>query len=189
MTRNRGIVMSAAAAALALCATFVLSGCGPSSQPTTYSNPTQRFSMTVPAGWTCRETTGAMTVILTGPASPSGSQPNVNVEVAPTAHWETLDKFAQRTRDTLQPAYRNDGFTLIAEEPLTLADGTRAASLTFEQSIVGPSPDVRATVRQRQVYVVAFDRVYTLTATAAPETFEACAPQFAEIFQSFHAGW
>jgi hypothetical protein len=55
--------------------------------------------------------------------------------------------------------------------------------MTFRHEAVGRP------VEQRQLYVVAAERAYIVTATATPETFAAEEPDFDICFRSFRAGW
>jgi hypothetical protein len=199
MSRGNRVAACVMAAA-GVMAAALLGGCGglPGGAKT-YSNQSLKFSLTVPAGWTIRETTGSTPVFLAGPAAADGSQPNVTVVVG--SFGGNLDEFVDDTLATYQKLYTNKGFKLIGgREPRTLANGGKAVAATFEESVIGAreksagtpgesahgGSDVLRTVRQRQLYVVSGGRTFTVTATATPGTFAEFEADFEAVFASFH---
>jgi len=156
-----------------------LSGCGKSADDggTVFSNPSLGFSITVPRGWTARDSSGQVTLVVTGPAAEDGSRPNVNVVVEPRS--TSLDYFVKETLESLQQTYKDKGFRIISQER-RIKDGQESATcVTFEESATGQ------TVRQRQLYAVGLDRVFTVTATATPDTFAKYETEFDSMFAHF----
>ena len=178
--RPKILIGVAAAAAVGISAAVLTWRLGVWGHGRTYSNPSLNFSLTVPEGWTVRDTSGPVALVVTGPAADDGSRPNVNVVVEPSA--ATLDEFARQTLESLQHTYKDKGFKLIAEGPQ--GDRRKAPHVyaTFEESATG------RTVKQRQLYVIGNGRAYTVTATATPETFAEYEPEFEAVFRSFRAG-
>ena len=146
-----------------------------------YVNRECRFAMNVPDGWTVRESRGTIVAVATAPVAAGEGTANVTVVVDPAPGLASLDELV-RTNRGQTAAMR--GFRLIAEEPRTLADGRQAQAVTFEQAAIGQ------VVRQRQLYVLAADRAYTVTATASPpEAFAGREADFETVLRSFRAGW
>jgi len=173
-----------------LLAALALAGCSGGLPPDVaqlgYVNRDQRFALNVPAGWTVREMTGTTPVILSGPESPQGGRPNINVTVVPSWDGLTLEDLVQASRKGLArlPGFRLDSEGEAAAQYGGVRPGShRAWTATFEESSPG------RTVRQRQLYVVAGGRGYIATATALPEGFAAQEPNFDACFRSFRAGW
>jgi hypothetical protein len=182
-----------AMAAVGALAVLALSGCsgGPPSSLWTYTNPALKFALNEPPGWTLRETTGSVTVMMTGPAALGGGRPTANVVVEPTI--ETLDAYVERNVQTMQEAYKIRGFKVISRESRLVHDArpereARGIVLTLEESVLGDEAAPR-TVRQRQLYAVVGGRAYTLTVTATPDTFAECEPAFTALFGSFTVGY
>ena len=146
-----------------------------------YVNRECRFAMNVPEGWTVRESRSTIVAVATAPAATGEGTANVTVVVDPAPGLASLDELV-RTNRGQTAAMR--GFRPIAEEPRTLADGRQAQAVTFEQAAIGQ------VVRQRQLYVLAADRAYTVTATASPpEAFAGHEADFETVLGSFRAGW
>lgn len=146
-----------------------------------YVNRAERFAMDAPAGWTVRESGGAADVLVMAPAADGQVRPNVNVVVHKgAAPLLSLHQEVTAARESLN---RMPGFRLIAEGPTTTADGRAAWTATFVQEALGRP------VEQRQLYVVAGQKTYLVTATASPETFAYEEPNFDVCFRSFRAAW
>jgi hypothetical protein len=134
----------------------------------------------VPAGWTVRESGGTAAVILTSPDKPGGVQPNLNVVVEPAPLQTALGDLAAMQQ---RPLASLRDFKVISEGPRMLADGRQAYAITFDQNSFDKP------LRQRQLYVVAGDRLYLVTATASPQDFAAEEAHFDICFNSFRGGW
>lgn len=145
------------------------------------------FAMNIPDGWTWRESPGSVALIASAPATPiapgaaENGRPNVTVVVEPAPMAMTLSEFVQMCRGQLSETLKK--FTLIREEPRTLADGRKAWLLEFEHASLAKP------VRQMQLVVMAGNRTYTVTATAEVSAFAAHEADFETIFRSFRAGW
>ena len=168
----------------ALLATIAFAGCATGLPEDVaklgYVSRDNRFAMDVPPGWKVRESGGPAAVIVRKPAAEGRDTPNIDVVAenhlagAPLAEWVRLSK--SHLADL-------PGFKLISEGPATTADGRQAWTITFRQDALGRP------VQQRQLYVLAAERAYIVTATAAPETFAEEEPDFDICFRSFRAGW
>jgi predicted Zn-dependent protease len=145
-----------------------------------YVHRKARFALDVPEGWRVRESRGAVTAFVLAPASAPGSA-NVTVTVERAGRYPTAGAVARAASDRLGGL---EGIRHLDAGERTLADGTEAATATFEHRAAGEA------VRQRQMYVLAGGQAFTLTATAAPpETFAEHEPAFEIVFGSFRAGW
>ncbi len=145
-----------------------------------YVDREQKFAMNVPPGWTLRESRGTASVILTAPGGTDETRPSITVVVAPVVGPLALAELVSGNRDRLKVL---QGIRFGDDEPRTLADGHEAVALTLEHAALGKP------VRQRQMYVVAAGRAYTVTATASPQTFDAHQAEFETVFRSFRAAW
>ena len=167
-----------------LLAALCLAGCNVGLPPDVaklgYVSRPHRFAMNVPPGWTVQESGGPAVVIVRAPERSGEVRPNVTVTVTPTPPGAALATVVAGAKQGVG-AFR--GFKQMSEDSRTLADGRPAHLLTFRQEAFG-QPLV-----QRQLYAVAGDRVYTVTATASPETFASEEPNFETVFRSFRAGW
>jgi hypothetical protein len=165
-------------------AALALGGCNTGLPPEVaglgYVDRELKFALNVPAGWTVRESRGTAAVILAAPGGTDETRPNVTVVVAPAVGPLALPELVSGNRDRLKALI---GASLGADEPRTLADGHEAMALTFDHAAL------EKPVRQRQMYVVAAGRAYTVTATASPQTFDAHQAEFETVFRSFRAAW
>ena len=168
--------------ATCLLAAFALAGCAAGLPADVaklgYVNRDQKFAMDVPPGWTVREQNATPPVFLLGPADEKGFRPNVNVIVEPAgsrsfADWVDVNR---KQLDSL------DEFKLASEEDRQAAGGRKAHVWTFSHSLVGKH------VVQRQMIVVASEKVYIVTATGSPD-FAASEEAEEIVLKSFRAGW
>ena len=181
---TRRAARGSVAAILAAVGLAGLSGCGAGLPDDVaacdYVSREHRFALDVPEGWQVRESRGAACLFLAPPGPlPPGAGVIVTVESA--GPIQTLDELVQVDLLRVQ-ALR--GYTHLDEGERTLADGHKAATLTFEHSATGER------VRQRQLMVLAGGQAYTVTATATPpEAFADRADAFEIVFRSFRAAW
>lgn len=145
-----------------------------------YVNRPQRFAMDLPPGWTTQESTGVATIIVMAPDTGAAGRPNINVVAEPARGVTALEPMVKLCKQQVA-TFR--GFQLISEEPRTLADGTKAYAVTFRHEAF------EKPLMQRQMYVLAGGKMYTVTATAAVDAFAAQEPNFEIGFRSFRAGW
>jgi hypothetical protein len=165
-----------------LLAAFALGGCAAGLPPDIaklgYVNRDQKFALDVPPGWTVREQNASPPVFLLGPADEGGFRPNVNVVVEP-AGARPLADWVAANRKQLESL---DEFKLVSEEDRELTGGRKAHVWTFVHSLVGKA------VFQRQMLLVASERVYIVTATGATDV-AADEKNFETVLGSFRAGW
>jgi hypothetical protein len=161
-----------------------LSGCSVGLPPEVaqlgYVNRQERFAMDVPAGWTVRESGGTAAVIVTAPAAADGIRANVTVTVTPADYGQPLETCVTGAKQGLA---KLNQFKLVSEGSRTLADGSEAYAVTFQQTF-DKTPLV-----QRQLYTQANGMLYTVTATASPQDFAAEEAHFDICFNSFRGGW
>jgi hypothetical protein len=144
-----------------------------------YVNRGGKFAMDVPPGWTVREQNASPPVFLLGPADEGGFRPNVNVVVEP-AGLRPLAGWVEADRKQLESL---DDFKLVSEEDRELAGGRKAHVWTFSHSLKGKA------VVQRQMLLVAGERVYIVTATGSPDSSPADEQAEEIVLKSFRAGW
>jgi hypothetical protein len=165
-----------------LLAAFALAGCAAGLPADVarlgYVNRDLKFAMDVPPGWAVREQNATPPVFLLGPADEKGGRPNVNVIVEPGSTRPFADWVAAN-RKQLESL---DEFKLVSEEDRQAAGGRKAHVWTFSHSLVGKQ------VVQRQMIVLASERVYIVTATGSPD-FAADEKSFEAVLGSFRAGW
>ena len=145
-----------------------------------YVHREARFAMDLPQGWRVRESRGPVTVFVLAPES-ARSRANVAVAIEPAHRFPTTVALARTAGGRLG---RLEGLKRLGTDERTLADGTEAVTATFEHAAAGEP------VRQRQMYVLAGRRAFTVTATAAPpETFAEYEDAFERVFRSFRVAW
>jgi hypothetical protein len=171
-------------ACLALAAGVIIAGCTAGLPPDVaacgYVNPAARFALNPPAGWKVLESTGGLPAIFTKPADTGPGRPNLSVSVDPAPPLTMAKDIADANVRRLE----NSGkFRLISEDQVTLASGQVAWVVTGETTAT-PRP-----VTERQLYVVARDRLYVLTAAAASDEFPEEEADFDACFRSLIAGW
>jgi hypothetical protein len=170
--------------ALALFAALALAGCTAGLPEEVakcgYVNRDKRFALDVPPGWTVRETAGTTAVLLLAPGRSDVGRPNVNVTVVREGGTLRLEHFAVECVNSLG---RLPGFELISQGPTATAALQTAYLATFRESSAGTP------VMQRQLYLVAGDRGYIVSAAARPEAFADYEDAFDLCFRSFRAGW
>jgi hypothetical protein len=169
---------------IALAAGAVVAGCTAGLPPDVaacgYVNPASRFALNPPAGWTVLESTGGLPVIFTKPGTAGPGRPNLSVSVDPAPPLTMAKDIADANVRRLE----NGGkFRLVSKDQVTLASGQVAWVVTGETTAT-PRP-----VTERQLYVVAHDRLYVLTAAAASDEFPDEEAGFDACFRSLIAGW
>ena len=146
-----------------------------------YVDRVNRLAMNTPPGWQVRELTGLAPVIVSKPGGPPGAaRPCITVDVIPGLGSESLEMLA---RSSLARLASVPGFLLVREDPTTTAAGQKAWTVTFELAPAG------APIKERQMLLMAGDKVYVVTAAAAADAFDAEAPNFDICFGSLRAGW
>jgi len=141
-----------------------------------YVNPTYCFAMNVPPGWTVREGSGMPAVFVTGPRTAAGFQANVNVVVESVRPGMTLEEYVASYKPERE-------FKLLSEEPRERPGGRKTYVLTYRQGAFS------VPLTQRQLYLVAGERAYVVTATVPADSFADEEANFEVCFQSFRAGW
>lgn len=122
----------------------------------TYTDPQGRFTIVPPPGWTAKPgdsiDTGVpgIVVFFFPPRVAGDFQPNINVLAQPSG---TADAVTVNRRE-LQ---RLDGYTAIADQPVTLSDGTRAHAFAGTFTYQG--------VKLRNVQLLAASKDSTLVVT------------------------
>ena len=169
-----------AAAALAL----AIGGCGGGAPDDVagldYVNPAYRFAMNVPPGWTVREGSGMPAVFVTGPRMAEGFQANVSVVVESVHPGMTLEEYVASYKLELEVLRE---LKLLSEEPRERPGGRKTYVLTYRQGAFS------VPLTQRQLYLVAGERAYVVTATVPSDSFAGEEANFEVCFQSFRAGW
>jgi hypothetical protein len=167
-----------------LVAAIALAGCSGTTPAdgakSRYVNRAHRFEMDVPHGWIVHESGGPAVVDITAPSGKGGVRPSLNVVVETPYAGLALSDLVRTSKARLAALW---GFAVEGEDgPVTLADGTRAWAITFRQAALGRP------LAQRQLYVVAGERAYIVTATASPDAFAEDSKDFETCFRSFRSG-
>jgi len=145
-----------------------------------YVDRQHRFAVNLPDGWSRRESADNPFLVVMGPGPDDAVRPSLNVVVLPRQAVGDIDEMVARTRSQLETFA---GFEAVSEETRQLAGGHAARVVTFRQDAF------EVPLKQRQMYVIAADRAYTVTATAGADTFADNENAFEVCLKSFRVGW
>ena len=145
-----------------------------------YVNPTYRFAMNLPAGWSVRESPGSSAILALGPAGKDGVRPSIEVAIEPYDPMMDLDV---NVGYHLEGLSKMQGFRLVASEGAPASPHRQTFALTFKHSALG------VPLVQRQLYERVDDRLYVTTATTSEANDEADGPVLEAAIASIRVGW
>ncbi len=139
-----------------------------------YVNPSNRFSLNPPSGWTV-DSSGVYgtAVVFYGPTD-TGFRVNMNVIVESTSL--TLSAYVSASKSQLSASLTN--YNLVSEGPTTLG-GIDAYEL------VGTFTQGSFNIKNKQDFLVQNQKAYVITSTALQSNYDTYQPVFDESVQTF----